>query len=109
MNNTNPAHLTSLVSVVFIIVGLLYSLVGLALFIMVLVNGFKYLFSGVNPELKEQANKGLTFAVIGFVVIVLAYVIIVFIGNLIPNGYIVSFINGTTLHFSLNNIGGGGS
>ena len=109
MNNTNPAHLTSLVSVVFIIVGLLYSLVGLALFIMILVNGFKYLFSGVNPELKEQANKGLTFAVIGFVVIVLAYVIIVFIGNLIPNGYIVSFINGTTLHFSLNNIGGGGS
>ena len=52
-----PLHLTGLVGVFSALIGLLYAIITLVLFIVVLLNGFKYLFSGVNPDLKDQARK----------------------------------------------------
>ncbi|MHB8362781.1 MAG: hypothetical protein ACYDBX_04145 [Patescibacteria group bacterium] len=98
----NPPHLTGLVGVFSTVVGLLYAIVTLVLFVIVLINGFKYLFSGVNPDLKDQARKGLTYAFIGLAVIVLAYFIILLVGSFVAPNFTNSFVSGSTLQFNLN-------
>jgi hypothetical protein len=49
---------------------------GIALFIMLLVGGFSFLFSGGDPKKLEQARGTITNAIIGLIVIIGAYVII---------------------------------
>jgi heme/copper-type cytochrome/quinol oxidase subunit 2 len=58
------------------IVQAVVALVGVALFVMLLVAGFKYLFSGGDPKKLEAAKGTLTNAIIGVVVIVSAYIIL---------------------------------
>ncbi len=55
-------------------------LAGIALFIMLLIAGFTYLFAGGDQKKLEQAKGTLTNAVIGLVVIVVAYLILRTIG-----------------------------
>ncbi len=98
----SPPHLTGLVGVFSALIGLMYTIVTLVLFIIVLVNGFKYLFSGVNPDLKDQARKGLTYAFVGLAVIVLAYFIILLVGSFVAPNFTNSFVSGSTLQFNLN-------
>ena len=106
MNITHAStpHLYELVVYFGKIIGLLYDFVALVLFIILIINGFRYLFSGVNPELKQRANKGFMYAVMGLIVIVLAYIIIVFIGNFVSSSFTSGFVSGTTLQFSLQNV-----
>ncbi len=105
INKASAPHLYQLVGYFGIVIGLLYDFVTLVLFIIILWNGVRYLFSGVNPELKQKAQKGLMYAVVGLVVIVAAYIIIVFIGSFVGNqSFSSNFINGTTLRFNLANI-----
>jgi len=54
-------------------------LAGIALFIMLLIGGFKYLTSAGNPENAASAQKTITYAIIGIVLIALAYLILVII------------------------------
>jgi heme/copper-type cytochrome/quinol oxidase subunit 2 len=54
-------------------------LAGIVLFIMLLVGGFKYLTSGGNPENAAAAQKVITYAIVGIVLIALSYLILVFI------------------------------
>lgn len=49
------------------------SLVTLALFVMLLVGGFKYLTSGGDPKATEAAKSTMTYAIIGLVVILASY------------------------------------
>ena len=58
------------------IVGAVLSLAGVALFIMFLVGGFSFLFSGGDAKKLEQARGTLSNAVMGLVVIVAAYLIL---------------------------------
>jgi len=51
----------------------------IALFIMLLYGGFKYLTSAGNPESVASAQKTLTYAIIGIVLIALSYLILVII------------------------------
>lgn len=53
---------------------------GIALFIMLLVGGFNFLFSGGDQKKLEKARSTITSAVIGLVVIVSAYLIVRTIG-----------------------------
>lgn len=57
------------------------SLAGLALFLMLIIGGFNFLFAGADPKKMEQARGTLTNALIGIIVIVAAYLIISFIGQ----------------------------
>jgi hypothetical protein len=52
---------------------------GIALFIMFLVGGFKYLTSGGNPESVASAQKTITYAIVGLIIVALAFLILVFI------------------------------
>ncbi len=52
------------------------ALVGVALFIMLVVGGFKFLLSGGDQKQLESAKNTLTYAVLGLVVIVVAFLIL---------------------------------
>ncbi len=58
------------------IVGAVVALSGIAIFIMLLVGGFTYLFSGGDQKKLEQARGTITNAVGGLVIIVAAYLIL---------------------------------
>ena len=52
---------------------------GIILFIMLLVGGFKYITSGGDPKSVEGAKRTLTFAIVGFVLLASAFLILRFI------------------------------
>lgn len=54
-------------------------LAGIALFIMLLIGGFKYLTSGGNPKSLESAKNTITYAIIGIVLVALTFLILEFI------------------------------
>lgn len=74
-----PAKLYDLEAVFGNIVSVLISAAGIALFIMLLVGGFKYMSAGSDPKAAEAAKKTLTYAIAGLVLIALSYLIITFI------------------------------
>lgn len=65
--------------VVKIILRLAVQAAGIALFIMLLVGGFKYLTAGANPKNKELAKNTLTYAIVGLVVLVASWLILLLI------------------------------
>ncbi|KKQ52948.1 hypothetical protein A2865_02465 [Candidatus Woesebacteria bacterium RIFCSPHIGHO2_01_FULL_39_17] len=58
----------------------LLGLAGIALFIMLLVGGFKFITSGGDPKSLESAKNTLTHAIGGIVLVALSYLILRFIG-----------------------------
>lgn len=61
------------------IVSIFLTLGGIALFVMILVAGFKWLSAGGDPKAIESAKQTLTWAIIGIVLLVGSYLIIIFI------------------------------
>ena len=61
------------------IVASILGFAGIALFIMLVIGGFKYLISGGNPESVASAQKTITYAIIGLIIIALSFLILVFI------------------------------
>lgn len=57
------------------------SLAGLAVFIMLLVGGFKYLTSGGDPKASQSARNTLTYAIAGLVLVIAAWFILKFIAE----------------------------
>lgn len=55
------------------------SLAGLAVFIMLLIGGFKYLTSGGDPKKAQSAKDTLSHAILGLVLIIAAWFILRFI------------------------------
>lgn len=51
----------------------------LALFVMIIVGGFKFLTSGGDPKATASAQQTLTFAIIGIFLMVIAYLIFMLI------------------------------
>lgn len=51
------------------------SLAGLALFVMLVMGGFKFLTSGGDPKATGQAKQTMTYAVIGIALMALAFLI----------------------------------
>ncbi len=55
---------------------------GIALFILLLVGGFKYITSGGDPKALEGAQKTITYAIAGLIVIILSFLILVLISTI---------------------------
>lgn len=70
------AQITCLEPLFTNVVRALVAFVGVALFVMLLIGGFNFLFSGGDQKKLEQANHTITAAVLGLVVIVTAYLIL---------------------------------
>jgi len=58
------------------VVNILLGVAGIALFIMLLMGGFKFLTSGGDPKAIEEAKKTLTYAIAGVVLVVLSFIIL---------------------------------
>lgn len=61
------------------LVNAIIALSGIALFIMLIVSGYNFLFSGGDQKKLEKARATITHAIIGLVVIACAYLILVII------------------------------
>jgi hypothetical protein len=74
--NTDVASIGCLEPLLKNVIYSLVTLAGLALFLMLLIGGFNYLLAGGDQKKLEKAKGTLTAAVIGLVIIVLAFLII---------------------------------
>lgn len=70
------AQLSCLEPIFARIVTIVASLAGIVFFIMLVVGGFRYLFSGGDPKAAEGAKGTLTAAFLGLALIVAAYIIL---------------------------------
>jgi hypothetical protein len=78
-NARNAATLQDLEVVFARVVSTILGFAGIALFIMLLVGGFKFMTAGGDPKAAESAKKTLTFAVVGIVLVASSYLILRFI------------------------------
>ena len=72
-NSPDPWQLCHLVGIVQIAINLLTTLAVLIFFIMILVGGFQFLFSGGDAKGVEKARNTLTWAIIGLIILLLIW------------------------------------
>lgn len=80
LEETDVATIQSLESVFGNVVLAVMGFVGIALFLMLTVGGFKFLFSGGDQKQLEAAHGTMTNAILGVILIVAAYLILRTIG-----------------------------
>lgn len=68
------------------IVQILLAIAGLVAVIFLIIGGFRYITAGGNEETSESAKKTITNAIIGIVIIILAFVIVRVIANALIGG-----------------------
>jgi len=73
------AKIQGLECIVKTILNFAVRLAGIALFIMLLVGGFKYLTSGGDPKATESAQKTLTYAILGLALLLGGWIILLFV------------------------------
>ena len=79
-NITNTGNLSETIGK---IVGAALSFLGVAFFILMIYGGYMWMFSMGNEQTATKAKDILIAAVVGLVIVLLAYVLTVFIGRLI--------------------------
>lgn len=79
MNNDTPPSLKDLETVFSSVVKALIGFIGITLFILLIVGGIKYITSGGDPKATESAQKTITYAIGGLVLILISYLILVMI------------------------------
>ena len=72
-NSPEPWQLCHLVGIVQIAINLITTLAVLIFFIMILIGGFQFLFSGGDTKGVEKARNTLTWAIIGLVILLLIW------------------------------------
>ncbi len=72
----NPVDINSFNELYLIFINGFFGLLGLIAIFIIILNGFRYITSRGNEEQAEQAKQGLQYAVIGIMIIILAYVIV---------------------------------
>ena len=77
-----PAQLSDLEKIFTNLVQALLGLAGITLFILILMGGLKYITSGGDPKAMEGAQKTITYAIGGLIVILLSYMILIFIAKI---------------------------
>ena len=73
-------------AIILRIIQVLLAISGLVAVIFLIVGGFRYITAGGNEETAESAKKTITNAIIGIVVIILAFVIVRVIANALISG-----------------------
>jgi hypothetical protein len=76
-----PAQISDLETIFASAVGSLLALGGIVLFLMLLSGGFKYLTSGGDPKATETAQKTLTYAIGGMILLAGSFLILRIISN----------------------------
>mgnify|MGYP001607593183 CR=1 FL=1 len=73
------------------VVSVVLSLAGVVLFIMLIYGGFKYLTAGGDPKALEGAKGTLSHAILGLVVLILAFIILKVIAEVTGVSSILNF------------------
>jgi len=73
------ATLAGLECIVQAILNVAFRLAGLAVFIMLIWGGFKYLTAGGDPKKSEEAYKTLTYALMGLALIIISWFVLLLI------------------------------
>lgn len=81
MKNPDPATLQQLEGIFKHILNIALTLGGLAVFIMLIIGGFKYLTSAGDPKQTESAQNTITMAIVGLLVAIGAWFILNFIAH----------------------------
>lgn len=68
------------------IISILLAIAGLVAVIFLIVGGFRYITAGGNEESSESAKKTIQNAIIGIVIIILAFVIVRVVANALISG-----------------------
>lgn len=76
------AKISDLESVFENVISYALGLVGIVLFILLLIGGFKYITAGGDPKAAEGAKKTITYAIGGLLLILASYLILVLIKNI---------------------------
>lgn len=79
-------NIDSIPGLINLIITWIIYIVGVLAFIYLVVSGITYITAGGNAEQAKKGQQGIINAVIGIVIVVLAYVILVSINNLANNG-----------------------
>lgn len=74
-----PARIQDLEIVFANVVKVALGFAGIAFFGMLLIGGFNYLTSGDNPKALEAAQKTITYAIAGLLLVFVSFLILVFI------------------------------
>ncbi|MDO8503750.1 MAG: pilin [bacterium] len=64
------------------VISVALALAGIVLFVMFLIGGFRFITSGGDPKAVEAAKGTLTHAVLGLIVVILAFLILQLIANI---------------------------
>lgn len=90
--NTDVATLQGLQCLLANVLSVFLTLVGLVAFIMIIVAGFQLLLSGGNSQNVEKAQKSITFAVVGLVVALSAFIILNLVSQFTGVSTILDFV-----------------
>lgn len=74
-------EIKDLVNIVENIFNLLIRLTGILAFITLIISGFQYLTAGGDPKKAQSARDTITYAILGLVLVILAYFILRFISE----------------------------
>lgn len=86
-----PAQLTDLTTVLSSVVSVAIPLAGVAVIVMFLVGGFGFLTAGGDKEATQKAQRTLTYAIGGLILVLSAWMIMALLGNFLG----ISFDNFT--------------
>ena len=78
----DPAQLSGIVAIIENIIKLLAPAAGIAFVIMLLFGGYQFMTSGGDPKAVGAARGTLTYAVIGIILVVSAWLILQLVGNI---------------------------
>ena len=76
-----PAAFSDLTTVFSSIVGLALAGVGIAVLVMFIIGGYQYLMAGSDKDAATKARNTLTYAIIGFILAVSAWIILSLLGS----------------------------
>jgi NADH:ubiquinone oxidoreductase subunit 6 (subunit J) len=80
---TNPLPSSNITTVASTIFTSFLGIAGLITILLLIINGFRYITAHGNDEQSAQAKQGLLWAIVGLIIILLAYVIISAVAKLI--------------------------
>ena len=95
-NPNAPAELGSIVLVIRNIIKLLVPVAAIAFFIMMIIGGAQFIFSGGDPKAAAGARSTLTYAIIGIILVVVSWLILLLVQNVTGVDVTKVFIPGIT-------------
>jgi len=71
----------SIGGIISIFVGLFFPIAGFVLLGMLIYSGYQYMFSQGDPKYMQKAQQGITYSLVGFLVIFSAYLLVNYFGD----------------------------